>query len=79
MPKEITELKAEDDNGNTTDRLIAVRQDASEAWASKVLQSRVSDDGRSDFYWFRLTNGDLVLGVYPRGDMYFATEGDRSI
>jgi hypothetical protein len=31
----------------------------------------VSDnDGRSDFVWLRLPNGDLILGVWPQGDTY---------
>lgn len=79
MSKETTELFAEDDNGISRNQRIAMRQDASEEMALKVLQSPVSDNGRSNFCWFRLANGDLVLGVYPCGDMYFETEGDRSI
>lgn len=36
-------------------------------------------DGRSSWKWFRFPNGDLVLGVYPQGDTYFATENGRDV
>lgn len=29
-----------------------------------------SEHGRSNWMWLRLPNGDLVLGVYPQGDLY---------
>ncbi len=38
--------------------------------------SEDSDDGRSEWRWFRLPNGDLILGVYPQGDTYCETEGE---
>jgi hypothetical protein len=44
-----------------------------------VLDASVDDDdGRSQFMWVRLGNGDLILGVFPQGDTYFATEGDHN-
>ncbi len=30
-----------------------------------------TDDGRSEWMWFRLPNGDRIFGTYPRGDTYF--------
>lgn len=33
-----------------------------------------SHDTRSGWMWFRLSNGDLILGVWPQGDGYFAVE-----
>ena len=33
-----------------------------------------ADDGRSGWQWLRLANGDLMLGVFPRGETYFAVE-----
>lgn len=39
-----------------------------------VLSLPVSDMGRSRFEWIRLVNGDLILGVFPRGDGYFSVE-----
>ncbi len=38
-----------------------------------------SNDGRSQWVWVRLQNGDLVLAVFPQGDTYFHTEQWRSI
>ena len=35
-----------------------------------VLSQKVDDDGRSGWKWFRLANGDLILGVFPRGETY---------
>lgn len=34
-----------------------------------------SGDTRSGWKWFRLANGDLVLGFFPQGDGYFEVEG----
>lgn len=34
------------------------------------------DDGRSQWYWIRLSNGDLVMACYPHGDTYLETEID---
>ena len=59
---------------------IAYRQKASKTMVEHVLaQVENTSNGRSQFYWFRLANGDLILGVYPRGDTYFYTESDRTI
>lgn len=43
----------------------------------RLLASPVSaDDGRSEWMWFRLANGDLIVGFYPRGDAYMDCEVD---
>jgi hypothetical protein len=57
---------------------IAYRQLASDNIAKQVLASP-RNEGCSPFYWFRLANGDLILGVYPQADTYMETESDRSI
>jgi len=45
--------------------------------AARVINARVDDpDGRSQWMWVRLPNGDLILGVYPQGDTYFCVEHD---
>ena len=31
-------------------------------------------DGWSPFVWIRLSNGDLILGTFPKGDTYMAQE-----
>lgn len=33
-------------------------------------------DGRSNWMWVRLPNGDLILGVYPQGATYETVEKD---
>lgn len=67
---------SEDENGNRLDSLLAWAIPADEAVARAILAQPVGDDGRSGLTWFRLQNGDLILGVYPRGEAYFATEAD---
>ena len=47
---------------------------AKEEDVAHVLGQGVNDDGRSEWVWVRLPNGDLVLGVFPRGDTYFSME-----
>lgn len=44
--------------------------DASQEDANYVLAQPVDLDGRSDWKWVRLTDGSLILGVYPCGDTY---------
>lgn len=39
-----------------------------------VMDMPIDDDGRSGFVWLRLANGDLILGVWPRGEGYFKME-----
>lgn len=56
------------------DDVIAHWFDASEEVAAQVLNTPVHDDGRSDFVWMRLSNGDLILGVFPCGETYFDIE-----
>lgn len=39
-------------------------------------------DGRSEWKWFTLANGDLVLGFYPQADGqdgYYTTEAQRDL
>lgn len=36
--------------------------------------SPTSGEGRSPWVWVRLPNGDLLLGVFPQGDMYCEME-----
>jgi hypothetical protein len=43
-----------------------------------LAASEDTEDGRSEWLWIRLPNGDLILGVFPQGDTYFATE-DRPV
>lgn len=59
------------------ERVIATIHPASPASVAFVAATSENDpDGRSQFMWVRLPNGDLILGVYPQGDTYCACEGD---
>jgi hypothetical protein len=68
---------------NTSEELepyIATVYPASQKSIEQVLTADVDDsDGRSQFVWVRLANGDLFLGVYPQGETYFAVEADAAI
>jgi len=56
---------------------IATIHPASEDSVHTVLNASVNDeDGRSNWVWLRLPNGDLILGVFPQGDTYFSCEED---
>ena len=59
------------------ERVIATLHPASaEAVALVAAASEDTEDGRSQFMWLRLPNGDLMLGVFPQGDTYLACEAD---
>lgn len=36
-------------------------------------------DGRSEWLWIRLPNGDLMCGFFPHGDSYFEHEAERNV
>jgi hypothetical protein len=45
--------------------------------AARVLSAPVgTGEGRSAFFWIRLHNGDLMLGVFPQGETYELLEGE---
>jgi hypothetical protein len=52
----------------------AIFFEAGDDAVAKVLERPVHEDGRSEFVWLRLSNGDLILGVFPCGDTYFEVE-----
>ena len=35
-----------------------------------LIQDKDTGDGRSNFYWIQLANGDVGLVVFPQGDCY---------
>lgn len=67
---------SEDADGRITPHVCATVMRADPDVARKVMDSPVGIDGRSEFVWVRLASGDLMLGVFPRGDTYFDTEAD---
>ena len=57
--------------------LIAITGKADPEMARMVMsQSPGGNDGRSEWLWVRLGNGDLLLACYPQGETYEMTEGD---
>ncbi len=62
------------ENGSPTEGILAEVAPASQELVDLVLSKPVEDEGRSQFVWVRLQNGDLILGVYPQGDTYFEIE-----
>jgi hypothetical protein len=65
-----------DENGFNTSTPCATMANADPKIAAKVISAPITDDGRSNWKWFRLANGDLVLGCLPYGDTYFMTKAD---
>ena len=54
------------------DAMVVHRADADPDDVIYVLSmSPELDDARSQWQWFRLPNGDLILGVFPQGSTYF--------
>lgn len=74
----MTKLKAHHTyDGEDPSRIIASIHPASAASIALVAKaSENSLDGRSQWVWVRLPNGDLILGVYPQGDTYLRCEED---
>lgn len=65
-------------NDQPDEPIIATTFPASPAAVRMVLDAPITppdgNDGRSEYVWLRLANGDLILGVWPQGDLYFAVE-----
>jgi len=76
-----TYIMHQDDTGKDTDLVICSREPAIQPAVELCLTAPIEQgtDGRSRWYWFRLSNGDLILGFYPQGETYLATEAMRSI
>jgi hypothetical protein len=69
VPPKMTDINELMDDG--TEVLRAVRMQASDADVKVMLEAMCQgDDGRSQWCWFRLPNGDLIFGCYPQGDTY---------
>lgn len=68
----------EDETGADTDKVLAYIHPASQDSVNYVLAQSTKDksNGRSQWVWVRLQNGDLCLAVFPYGDTYLALEAD---
>lgn len=42
----------------------------------RVIELPEGDDGRSNWFWLRAPDGDLMLACFPHGDGYRASETD---
>lgn len=72
-----SDIFIEDSDGFPTKQLCCTIYPASRESVEHVLsQDDNSEDGRSQWLWIRLQNGDLILGVFPQGDTYFDVEHD---
>jgi hypothetical protein len=69
-------IYSENENGFVTNTICATSALANPEIANKIIALPVGDDLRSEWYWFRLASGDLILGCYPHGDTYFMSEAD---
>lgn len=52
------------------DNIIATAYCASQDKAEMVIRQPVGPDGRSEWSWFILANGDVILGCFPRGNTF---------
>jgi hypothetical protein len=57
---------------------IPTRESVDLILAAPITDATGALDGRSGWRWFRFPDGTLVLGVFPQGDIYSATEEDHS-
>lgn len=56
------------------------RQSCKEETAKRIANLPAhGSDNRSQWYYFRLPDGDLIMGFYPHGNTYFSTENERTI
>jgi hypothetical protein len=59
----------EDENGQFTQQ-IAWTTPAKQEDVDRLLPMATDGDGRSEWFWMRLQDGTLLLGVFPQGDTY---------
>lgn len=64
----------------TGDAYIGIVTPCTDDEAKALLElSPNTGDTRSDFFWLRLPDGTLVLGVFPQGDTYLEVCGKHSV
>lgn len=71
------EVRHYSDGDSIAVHTVALDFPASPDVVMAVLSQPEDDNGRSEFRWLMLPNGDWFLGVWPHGDTYVATELDR--
>lgn len=61
-----------------TPRVLGWMQRAAPYVAQMVIDADTrTGDGRSEWFWVRMANGDLMLATFPQGETYMATEADE--
>jgi len=60
------------------ERIYLVKPASAESVRTVLNADEDNADGRSNWVWVMLPNGDWVLGVFPQGDTYLETEKDRT-
>jgi hypothetical protein len=68
---------AEDQEYRDGASFITIKPASPESVAEVLAADEDDDDGRSEWLWVILPNGDTILGLYPQGETYFATEKDH--
>jgi hypothetical protein len=56
----------------------SIKPASAESVVTVLDASPDDEDGRSNWVWLHLPNGDLVLALFPQGDTYMLTEPDHS-
>ena len=56
--------------------VVSIHPASDKEVALVLSQTEEGSDGRSNWLWIRLDNGDLILGTYPQGNTYEAVESD---
>lgn len=63
-------LYLENESGEPTQQTAWLTPADPDDVAAVLSQPIGTGDGRSEWVWVRMTNGDLLLGVFPQGDTY---------
>jgi len=75
----VDEVYSEDGSASIARATLAYVHPASaESVRNVVNADPTSPDGRSQWVWLRLANGDLILGMFPQGDTYIDCELDAA-
>lgn len=60
----------------TLDSFVLIRGKADQELAKRIAALPAGEDLRSEWFWLRTRDGDLMLACFPHGDTYFETEAD---
>lgn len=60
------------------ERVMSFKPASAEGIRTVIWADENSDDGRSEWLWVRLPNGDLMLGLFPQGETYMLVEDEAN-